>query len=107
MTTMQTIVDEARKPLNDEDDTTWTDAELFGYGMQGLRLLKSRRRDMFFGLSSSVLDSLVIGGNFPLEEQYRPALTDYITARAQFKDDEAAVKGSASAFYQLFESEAF
>ena len=100
---MQTIVNDARIPLNDDAKTTWSDTELFGYGMQGLRYLQGRRSDMYFGLAATVLDSLAIGGNFPLEERFRPAVTDYITARAQFKDDEAAVKGAAASFYALFE----
>lgn len=100
--TMQSIVDSARVPLNDADKVTWTDSELFGYSMHGLRLLKSRRADLYFGLSSTVLDTLVIDGNFPLDDGFAPAVQDYVTARAQFKDDESAVKGSASAFYKLF-----
>lgn len=102
MTTMQSIVNDARKPLNDPELVTWKDAELFGYGLHGLRLLKGKRPDLFFGLSSTVLDSLVIGGTFPLDEFVIPAITDYITARAQFKDDEYAVQGAAAPFYALF-----
>lgn len=103
MTTLQNIVDEARIPLNDDDKVTWSDDDLFKNLRHGLRMLKSRRADLYFGLASNVLDSLVIGSTYPLEDQTIPALTDYVTARAQFKDDEAAVKGAASAFYKLFQ----
>lgn len=100
-TTMQTIVDEARRPLNDDSKTTWSDAELFAYARHGLRLWKGKRADLFFGLASTVIDVLVIDDNFPLDEQCIPAMTDYVTARAQFKDDEAAVQGAATSFYKL------
>lgn len=102
MATMQDLIDVARKPLNDADATTWGDAELFAYAKDGLRLLKGKRPDLFFGLADNVLDTLVIGSTFPLDEFVVPAMTDYITARAQFKDDEYAVQGAAAPFYALY-----
>lgn len=104
MTTMQQVVDEARRPLNDDAKVAWEDAELLAYANRAISMLEGRRPDLFFGMYSAMPGTLGLGGTFPLENQYLPAVQDYITARAQFKDSEEAVKGAASAFYQLFDA---
>lgn len=102
MATMQQIIDAARRPLNDADKTTWSDAELLAYALDGMRRLRGERPDLFFGLAGGLIDTLAGGSTFPLDEFVQPALTDYITARAQFKDDEYAVQGAAAPFFALF-----
>lgn len=104
MTTMQQVVDEARRPLNDDSKVAWEDAELLAYANRAISMLKGRRPDLFFGTFTALPGTLASAATFPLEDQFLPAVQDYITARAQFKDSEEAVKGAASAFYQLFDA---
>jgi hypothetical protein len=104
MTTMQQLVDEARRPINDDDKIAWADDELLAYANRAISMLKSRRPDLFFGSFTALPGVLALSGTFPLEDQFLPAVVDYVTARAQFKDSEEAVKGAASAFYQLFDA---
>lgn len=104
MATMQDVIDAARVPLNDDDKVAWTDVELLGFANKAIHQLKARRPDLFFGMYSALPGNLAAGGTFPLEDQYLSAVQDYVTARAQFKDVEEAVKGAATAFYQLFDA---
>jgi len=108
--TMQNIVDGARFPLNDSDasdaNRRWPDPELLGYARDGIKLLRNKRPDLFFGALETEFSALALGSTFPLPEDYATALQDYTTARAHFKDEEAAVEGAASSFFALFTSEA-
>jgi len=104
MATMQDVIDAARVPLNDDSKVAWTDVELLGFANKAIHLLKARRPDLFFGSYTALPGNLAVGATFPLEDQHMPAVQDYVTARAQFKDTEEAVKGAATAFYQLFDA---
>lgn len=110
--TMQDIVDRARIPLNDADaidaNRRYPDAELLKHAKGGLQLLQFKRPDLFFGkpIATFSAEGLALASTFPLPEQFAPALQDWVTARAQTKDDEAVNEGSAAAFYGLFASEA-
>ena len=103
---MQNIVDNARLPLNDSDPSDanrrWPDPELLGYARAGIMLLRNKRPDLFFEDLEDEFSALAAGATFPLPEDYAPALQDYVTARAHFKDEEAAVEGAASSFFSLF-----
>lgn len=103
--TMQTIINAARVPLNDPNAVAWKDADdLLVYARHGLQLLRGKRPDLFFGQFSggTALSDLALDGDCPIDEEFHPALIDYITARAFFKEDELAVQGAAAPFYALF-----
>lgn len=103
MSTNAQIIERSRRQhLNDADSVTWPDAELFEHLVHGLRMLKSRRPDLYHGVARDALTTLTVDDDFPLDEFVEPAIQDYVTARAQFKDDEYAIQGAASAFYALF-----
>jgi hypothetical protein len=104
--TMQNIVDGARLPLNDSDPSDanrrWPDPELLKYARDGVLLLRDKRPDLFFEGLEAEFSALALGSTFPLPEDYAPSVQDYATARAHFKDEEAAVEGAASSFFSLF-----
>ena len=104
--TMQNIVDRARIPLNDADpidaNRRDTDATLLAHAKGAIETLRNKRPDLFFGSFSALPgEALVLGDPFPLPDEYAPPVQDYVTARAQLKDDEAVAQ-SATTFFALF-----
>ena len=101
--TMQQVVDAARIPLNDKDKVRFEDSELLGYANDGILRIRQRRPDLFLGRWFSLPGSLALTDIFPLHDELKPALADYVTARAEFKDDEFSENGRAAASLALFE----
>lgn len=105
MFTFQQVCDRARLPLNDAAKTRWSDNELLSYAVDAYLLLRLKRPDIFITGFASLPDysSLTLGSTFPsAPDEYLPAIADYVTARAQLKDDEPAVAERAEAFFSLF-----
>lgn len=102
--TFQQVADRARLPLNDADKVRYPDSELLGYATDAYLMLKRYRPDLFIGAwTLASWDAFAIGDTFPAApDEYLPAIADYVTARAEFKDDEHVVAQRAQAMYQLF-----
>lgn len=101
--TAQSVADVARLPLNDDDKVRYTDAELLTYINSAYLMLRRLRPDLFVGSYTTLPASLALADNFPGScDVYQPAIADYVTARAESKDDEHVVRERAQAFYQLF-----
>ncbi len=103
--TFQQLIDRARIPLNDADKDRYPDSELLGYGIDAYLMLRRFRPDLFLGgWTLGSWSTYAVGTTFPnAPDEYLPAIADYVTARAEFKDDESVVVERAKAFYQLFE----
>jgi hypothetical protein len=109
MATFQSITDEARVLLNDEmlDETTvvrYTEAQLRGYARQGLVEARRVRPDLFLSNLTGAFPAFEATDSVPLPDEYHVCLVDYITHRAELRDDEFAVDGRASALYQKFKA---
>lgn len=102
MSTFQNVVDRARVPLNDADKVRYPDADLIQGANKAMGLLRMRRPDLFFGTYATPLAAYTLADTFPLEEQFRPAVEDYITAWAEMRDDEAAIEARAKVFFKMF-----
>lgn len=102
--TFQQVIDRARIPLNDADKVRYTDADLLGYANDAVLLLRQKRPDLFFGSWTIPAGEYAIGANLPVEDTYFPAVADYITGRAESRDDEESMQTRAAAFMQLFGS---
>lgn len=102
--TFQQLIDRARIPLNDAAKVRYPDSELLGYGVDAFLLLRRYRPDLF--LSNWTLpdwSAYTVGTTFPYApDEYLPIIADYVSARAEFKDDEHVVAERAQAFYALF-----
>lgn len=105
--TMQNVIDRARVPLNDDAKARHTDAQMLVYAKDGLRLLLSRRPDLFFQNFAVDIEALVLGDSLPLDDLYAPALQDYVTARAETRNTEADLEGRAVVFFNLFKAGGF
>jgi len=109
--TLQDIVDRARDPLNDDDaidaNRRWPDATLLRHAKSALQTLRMKRPDLFFGtIATFSAESLALGSTYPLPEEYAPPVIDWVTARANTKDDESVSSGAAAAFFSLAQGEA-
>lgn len=100
--TMQQIIDRGRFPLNDTDKVRWTDADLLGHANYAIRLLRLKRPDLFFGQFTALPGDKALGDTFPLDDDYAPAVADYVTARAMAIDAEHVEEGKALSFFALF-----
>jgi hypothetical protein len=101
--TMQNIVDRGRTPINDDDKVRFTDAALLVFAQDGILLLRNKRPDLFFGLfgTLSTTENLALDDTFPLNAEIVPALADYVTARAETKNDESVLTERAALFFNL------
>lgn len=102
--TFQNLVDRARLPLNDAAKTRYPDSELLSYAVDAFLLIRRYRPDLHLGdwiiEDWSLIDLTSEFSNCP--DEYMPIVADYVTARAEFKDDEHVVAERAQAFFSLF-----
>jgi hypothetical protein len=109
--TLTNVIDRARVPLNDDAKVRHTDAQMLVYAKDGLRLLRAKRPDLFFSDLDVDIEALAGASafvtHFPLAEDYAPALQDYVTARAETRNNETELEARAVAFFNLFKAEAF
>lgn len=102
---MQTVVDLARLPLNDNDpddaQRRAPDADLLKYAIHGLLHTYRNRFDLWIGLTAPTT-ALALGDPFPLPDWCIEPLADYVTARAESVDDEFVAGNRAAAFYAMF-----
>lgn len=104
--TMQQVVDRARIPLNDADKARYSDTDLLGYANDAVLVLRAKRPDLFFGQFASLPGAKALGENLPLDDTLFPAVCDYVTARAETRDDESVLEQRAVAFFALFKEQA-
>jgi hypothetical protein len=102
MRTFQQVIDRARIPLNDADKTRYPDADLLAYANDAILLLRQKRPDLFFGSWTLPVSEYLVGATLPVDDTFFPAICDYVTGRAEFRDDEDAMQQRAAAFLQLF-----
>jgi len=102
--TIQAVLDRARIPLNDGAKDRYTDDEGLIYANDAVKVLRRERPDLFFGQFETLPGDMELGDDLPVDDEYAPAVVDYVTARWEFRDDEAAVEGKAAAFFALFKS---
>lgn len=93
--TVQQILDAARTPLNDADKGRFPDSELLGYYQDAVGLIRKSRPDLFIGRLIDEPGS-TLGDVSVVPYTHYQTVQDYITARAQMKDDsESGAKQNA------------
>ncbi len=102
--TLQTIVDETRESLNDDDKTFWKDTEdMLPFAREGLGAMINVRPDLLSGqFGTFVLNDVTLATVFPFEEQFVSALKDYLVFRANRKQGEWADNPHSKASFQFF-----
>lgn len=100
--TVQQVIDRARVPLNDAAKSRYSDAEMAVYANDAYYLLRRYRSDLFLGQWTTLPSSLALTDEFPsVDIMYLPSVADYVTARAEFKDDEAVIAQRAQAMLAM------
>lgn len=99
--TAQQIIDLARLPLVDAGKDRFADVDGLSYLNFGLQMLRRKRPDLFIGTLNGDLADLIVGDTVPAPQHVHQALADYITARAETHDDEAAMNERAQAFFAI------
>lgn len=102
--TMQVVLDRARVPLNDTDKVRYLDVDGLVYANDAVNVLKRERPDLFFGQFEALPGDKALGENLPVSDEYVSAVVDYVSARWEFRDDEAAVQQKAVTFFGLFKA---
>lgn len=104
--TMHYAIDRARIPLNDADKVRYSDANLMMFANEALQILRVQRADLFLGSLDAPLTVLAQSDHVPLADAYVPAISDYVTARAETRDSEEELMGRATVFFGLFRAQA-
>lgn len=100
--TMQNVVDQARIPLNDDDKTRNSDLDLLGYANSAISELKLKRPDLFFGMFLALPGKKNLADPFPIDDTIFQPVCDYVTARAESKNDDSILEQRAAAYFSLF-----
>ena len=108
MATMQTVVDLARVPLNDDNDGVdvgrrYPDATLLRFAIHGLLDFFRERSDVFIGqMTAPPTLTMTLGSTFPIADEYIMPLADWVTYRAEMSDDENVDGQRAMSFSQFY-----
>jgi hypothetical protein len=92
-----------RDILQDAAGGRYLDADLLRYINDAMLEARSVRPDLFvrrFGQPLVVVTDK--GNDFPLPDQFYPAVVFYVAGRAEMRDDEYAVAGRAQALVETY-----
>lgn len=98
---MDQLIAKARDPLNDAARERWSDPDLLGFAVDGLMTVRAGRPDLFIGNWSPDFAALTLVSTFPLNDHYALAVADYVSGRANLRDEQDADAGRAEAFLKL------
>lgn len=109
MATFQTVVDDARVLLNDEEteinpDPRYTEAQLLSYAVTALMEARRVRPDLFLSNLTTSFASYTVASTVPVADEYLVSLVDYVVHRAELRDDEFAVDGRSAVLLQKFKA---
>ncbi len=100
--TIQWIINECRKGLSDTLRGRYSDDDLLKILIECLLRIRLYRPDIFVGSFLTPPSTLTVDDYIPFPEEIVPAVIDYVSARADSANDEAALRARAPMFYQLF-----
>lgn len=109
MATFQTVINDARVILNDQEseinpEPRYTEAQLLGYAVTALSECRRVRPDLFLSYLTTSFSSYTAESTVPIQDEYLVALTDYVVHRAELRDDEFAVDGRSAVLLQKFKA---
>ncbi|MDE1545935.1 hypothetical protein PTW32_10935 [Dechloromonas agitata] len=102
MATMQDVVDLARIDLNDNDKTRIDDSALLSSANAAIREAYQVRPDLRLGSYATPVADKAIGDTFPLGDDYKRLVADFIIGRSFAIDSEVADLNRVPAYLQIF-----
>ena len=100
--TLQTALDLARLPLNDDAKDRYTDAKALVYCNQGLLWMYKESPQLWFdNWDNAPNGNLLANTPLPIDDQFIQWLADLITARLSMTDDEFISSGRVEMFIKL------
>lgn len=105
MATFQSVIDDARVTLNDEDGIRYTTAQLMSFCNDGIQEIFRIRPDFRLGQYKSADTVYVSTDQLPIPLKFQSLLNYYVVFRAEMRDDEYSGEGRAAAMRQIFKSE--
>lgn len=103
MTTMQTVLDLARIPLNDAGKMRYSDTNALKFANSAIARAYQIRPDLKFGGYGTAFTALLVGDAFPLPIGYEQAVADYVAGRMNTIDAEPENGQRALEFLALFD----
>lgn len=105
MATFQSVIDDARVTLNDEDGIRYTTPQLMSFCNDGIQEIFRIRPDFRLGNYKAADVTYVATDTIPIPLKFQNLLNFYVVFRAEMRDDEYSAEGRAAAMRQLFKSE--
>lgn len=102
MATMQDVVDLARIDLNDAGKDAVSDPQLLAHANAAIREAYQLRPDLRLGAYATAVTDKILGDTFPLPDEYRRAVADYVIGRASAVDAEHVESGRVPSYVQSF-----
>ena len=103
MATYADIIAQARSQLQDlVVPYRYTDLELLVGANDAVKTIRKLRPDTFIGRFNTPLTDAVLLDVFPLGDEYKMVVRDYVVAHGNLRDSEDASTGKAAAFMTMF-----
>ena len=99
---MMYLVNQTRFNADDSLQQRFDDDALLRFANEAVLRLRLNRPDMFIGQFTSLPEELAFNDPVPFPAEIVPAVIDYMCARTDLKNDEAALRQRAPQFYALF-----
>lgn len=100
--TNQDIVNQVRPVINDKLEGRYSDDDILEIINQAILRLRQYRPDFFVGQYLTLPSQKALTDTISFPEEILPAVIDYVAARCDLANDEAALRQRASSFFQLF-----
>lgn len=98
------IISQARVLLQDSvAPYRYTDAELLVGANDCIKMIRKLRPDVFYGTFKTAIADYALTDTFPIGEEYKVAVRDYVVAHGQLRDSEDVSTSRAASFMAMFE----
>lgn len=98
---MQNVMDLARIDIADTSSARYPDANLIRFANDAVAQVLVMRPDLNWGNYGTAYVDLVATSSFPLPNEYRRPVADFVIMSTQKADDEFAVQAKAVQAFQL------
>ena len=112
MATFQDIINSARVLIQDNTDLAgdgsgyrYSDAELLVGANDAVKAIRKVRPDLFLGKFKTSIADYALTDAFPIGEEYKGAVRDYVAAYAHMRESEDATNSAAAFFTGMFKEQ--